>query len=240
MELETNPIEGQIAAEMMNKKEIPLPKLQRESELLNKHESVLVGSYSMASEKAVENENVTDSLFGDPTELVSQVSVLHWELKTKLAIGLPDLASRFSVLHWELKTTNNWLNSKVKSGTVLTLMMNDSKCPNKMSNAYASARRLTMEPVTFDHYSFEKISGVKKTILVYQLDKTFFPSTNPIQEATFPNFQVNLLTSLPAMGLKLLDLILNFSGDSQKWSEWCGQFMSTVGGTAVGDNVKMK
>ena len=43
------------------------------------------------------------------------------------------------------------------------------------------------------------------------------------------------------MGLKLLDLILNkLSGDTQKSSEWSGQFMSTVGETVVDDNVKMK
>ena len=39
MDLETNPIEGQIAAKLMNKKEIPLPKQQRETELLNNHEA---------------------------------------------------------------------------------------------------------------------------------------------------------------------------------------------------------
>ena len=119
--------------------------------------------------------------------------------------------------------------------------MNYSNCPNKTSNDYASARRLTVEPATFDHYSFKKSSGVKKTILVCDLDKTFNPSTNLIHGATFSNFQVNLITSLIAMGLKLLDLILNkLSGDTQKWSEWTGQFMSTVCGFAVDDNVKMK
>ena len=42
------------------------------------------------------------------------------------------------------------------------------------------------------------------------------------------------------MGLKLLDLILKVSGDTQKWSEWRGQFMSTVDETVVDDKVKMK
>ena len=173
----------------------------------------------MTNENGVEKEKVTDSLSGGLPDLASRVSVLHWELKTKLTFG--------------------W-NQKVKSWTVLTLMKNDSKCPNKTSNTYGSARRLTVEPDTFDHYSFKNSSGVEITILLYHLDKTFIPSTNPIHGATFPNFQVNLLTSLPAMGLKLLDLILKVSGDTQKRWEWCGQFMSTVGGTAVDDNVKMK
>ena len=137
--------------------------------------------------------------------------------------------------------TNTWLKSKSKVLDSFDTQMNDSNCPNKTSKTYASARRLTVDPATFDHYSFKKSSGVKKTILVCDLDKTFNPSTNPIHGATFSNFQVNLLTSLLAMRLKLLDLILNkLSGDTQKWSEWSDQFVSTVCGFAVDDNVKMK